>query len=89
MRPDATAAPVLALPVLIRSHLAAVVLLGPHTSGEAFDPDELRSLNALCIGASAAFDHLEAEQRRIENESLRKVVEELGGRSAISGIATA
>jgi hypothetical protein len=87
--PDGAAAPILAIPVLIRTQLAALVLLGPHTSGEAFDPDELRSLNALCIGASAAFDHLEAEQRRTENESLRKIVDQLTGRGSISGIARA
>jgi hypothetical protein len=86
--PEASAAPILAIPVLIRSQLAAIVLLGPHASGEAFDPDELRSLDALCVGASAAFDHLEAEQRRTENESLRKVVEQLRGGS-ITSIATA
>ena len=87
--PEGVLAPVLALPVLIRSQLAAIVLFGPHAGGEAFDPDELRSLSAVCVGASAAFDHLEAELRRTENESLRKVVEQLSGRTAISGIATA
>jgi hypothetical protein len=50
---------------------------------------ELRSLNAMCIGAGAAFDHLEAEQRRVENDSLRKLVEQLSGRASVTGIASA
>jgi hypothetical protein len=87
--PEGAAKPILSMPVFIRNQLAAIVFFGPHGSGEAFDPDELRSLHALCIGASAAFDHLEAEQRRVENESLRKVVEQLSGRASITGMATA
>ncbi len=87
--PEGTARPILAMPVFIRSQLAAIAFFGAHGSGEAFDPDELSSLHALCTGASAAFDHLEAEQRRVENESLRKVVEQLSGRASITGIATA
>jgi hypothetical protein len=80
---------VLALPVFLRSQLAAIVLFGPHVTGEAFDPDELRSLTALCRGASAAFDHLEAEQRRAECEDLRKTIERLQGRAAAPGLASA
>ncbi|MBV8669734.1 MAG: GAF domain-containing protein, partial [Candidatus Eremiobacteraeota bacterium] len=87
--PQSAGAPIIAIPVVIRSQLAAIVLLGPHTSGEAFDPDELRSLNTLCVGASAAFDHLESEQRRAENESLRKIVDQLTGRTSVTGIARA
>jgi hypothetical protein len=89
--PEGAAAPVLAMPVFIRTQLAAIVLFGPHASGETFDPDELRSLNAICVGASAAFDHLEAELRRAENESLRKIIEQFGGRAStpVPGVATA
>ena len=86
--PDGAAAPALALPIFIRNQLAAVALFGLHATGEAFDPDELRSLNAMCVGASAAFDHLEAELRRIENESLRKLVDQLGVREQ-GGISSA
>ena len=89
--PEGAAAPALALPIFIRTQLAAVVLFGPHATGEAFDPDELRSLNAMCIGASAAFDHLEAELRRTENETLRRTIDQLRGvgPDSISGFASA
>jgi hypothetical protein len=65
--------PVVALPIFVRQHLAAVVLFG-HRTGEAIDPDELGMLKSLCIGASAALDHLEAEARRREVEELQRAL---------------
>jgi len=77
------------MPVIVRGQLVAIVLYGKHSSGEAYDPNNLRSLSAMCIGAGAAFDHHEAEQRRVENDSLRKLVEQLSGRASVTGIARA
>ena len=76
LQPDASAvewSPVVALPIFVRQHLAAVVLFG-HRTGEAIDPDELGMLKSLCIGASAALDHLEAEARRREVEELQRAL---------------
>ena len=65
---------VVAMPVFVRHELAAVVLYGPHSTGEAIDPDEMSALQALCNGASAALDHLEAmELRRRLDESERAI----------------
>jgi len=65
---------VVALPVFVRHELAAIAFYGPHATGEAIDPDEMRALQALCMGASAALDHIEAsELRRRLDESERTV----------------
>jgi hypothetical protein len=63
--------PVLAVPVLVRDRLIAFALYGSHSNGEALDPDETASIDRLAGGAAAAYDHLEAEALRRENESLR------------------
>jgi len=73
--------PALALPIIVHRKLNRVVLYGHHQSGADFDPDEIRSVTALASGASAAYDHLEAqalrqgledaEFLRAENEELR------------------
>jgi hypothetical protein len=63
--------PVLAVPVLVRDRLIAFALYGSHSNGEALDPDEAASIDRLAGGAAAAYDHLEAEALRRENESLR------------------
>jgi len=65
--PTATARPLLALPVTVRRRLAAIVLYSGHVGGEALDPTEQRFVSALAVGASAAYDHLEAEflRRRV------------------------
>ena len=51
----------------------------------------LRSLDLMCIGASAAFDHLKAEMRRAENDGLRRAFEQLRGFAActFAGMASA
>lgn len=65
---------VVAMPVFVRHELAAIVLYGPHATGEVIDPDEMRTLQALCNSASAALDHLEAvELRRRLDESERTI----------------
>ena len=62
--PTATARPLLALPVTVRRRLAAFVLYSGHVGGEALDPTEQRFVNALAVGAAAAYDHLDAEHMR-------------------------
>jgi hypothetical protein len=76
--PTGPARPVLALPIIVRRELAAIVFYGSHIHGEGLDPDEIKAIAGLAPGAAAAYDHLEAEamKRRLEamaaeNESLR------------------
>ena len=57
---ESASALVVACPIFVRHELEGIVLYGGHKTGEAIDPDEMRSIEALCIGASAAIDHLEA-----------------------------
>jgi hypothetical protein len=66
--------PVLAVPVLVRDRRIAIALYGSHCNGEALDPDEAASIDRLAGGAAAAYDHLEAEALRRENERLRALV---------------
>ena len=73
----------LALPIIVRRELAAIVFYGSHVHGEPLDPDEIKAIAGLATGAAAAYDHLEAESMRrrlnameTENESLRSVIAE-------------
>jgi hypothetical protein len=75
--PAGPARPVLALPIMVRRELAAIVFYGSHTHGEGIDPDEMKALAGLMTGAAAAYDHLDAEALRIENESMKSKVESL------------
>lgn len=70
--PMGPAHPVLALPILVRRELVAVVFYGAHVHGEPLDPDEVKAIGALAAGAAAAYDHL-------ESESMRRRVEQLEG----------
>lgn len=72
--PGGAARPALALPIVVRGELTALVLYGSHIHGEAIDPDEARLIGNLATGASAAYDHLEADGLRRENEALRRVI---------------
>jgi hypothetical protein len=69
--PQGVGEPVLAVPVLVRHRLIAIALYGSHSNGEALDPDEVDAIDRLASGAAAAYDHLEAEALRRENELLR------------------
>jgi hypothetical protein len=71
-----------ALPVFVRRELVAIVFYGGHETGEAIDPDEMRTLQSLCVAASAALDHLEAmdlrnrlDESERTNQALRSVLE--------------
>lgn len=72
--PLGPARPVLALPILVRRELAAIVLYGSHEHGEALDPDEIKAIAGLATGAAAAYDHLEAEAMRQQVASLQETV---------------
>lgn len=68
---------VLASPIVVRQRLAAIVLYGAHRSGADIDPDEVRSLVPLCVGAGAAYAHIDAEMLRVRNEALEREIEAL------------
>src|SRR5215469_1960979 len=70
--PAGPAGPVLALPIIVRRELAAVVFYGSHIHGEGLDPDEIRAIARLAPGASAAYDHLGAEAMKREVESMKR-----------------
>ena len=59
--PEGTYRPAVALPVEIRSVFEAIVLYGPHASGEDLDPEEIAILEALLAAAATAYDHVAAE----------------------------
>jgi hypothetical protein len=61
---------VLAMPVLLREQLIAIVLYGPHRNGADIDPDEIKSIVLLVERAGAAYDHIEARILRGQVESL-------------------
>ncbi len=69
--PSGPAHPVLALPIIVRHELAAIVFYGSHLHGESLDPDEIKAIASLAPGAAAAYDHLEALAWKNEVESLR------------------
>ena len=70
--------PVVALPIFVRQHLAAVAFYGGHRTGEAIDPDEIQLLKSLCVGAAVALDHLDAESLRNEVADLRRQLSAYG-----------
>ncbi|HYL28011.1 MAG TPA: hypothetical protein VEW74_09270 [Candidatus Nitrosotalea sp.] len=61
---------VLAMPVLLRDELVAIVLYGPHRNGADIDPDEIRVVALLVDRAGAAYDHIEARMLRGQVDSL-------------------
>lgn len=75
--PQGPARPVLALPIVIRRELAAVVFYGAHQHGEPLDPDETRALAQLGHAAAIAYDHLEAESMRRELQTMRSEIDAL------------
>ncbi len=61
---------VIAMPVLLRDELVAIVLYGPHHSGADIDPDEVRGMAQLVERAGAAYDHIDARSLRDQVQSL-------------------
>lgn len=62
--PYKEAAPVIALPMIVRHQLRGVALYGVHTTGADIDEDEVRSLVEVTSAAAAAYDHIETEDLR-------------------------
>lgn len=75
--PTGLAHPVLAVPVLARQRVAAIALYGQHRSGADLDADEIAAIERVADGADAAFDHVEAENLRRENEAQARRIAEL------------
>ncbi len=87
--PTGPARPVLALPIMVRRELVAIVFFGSHMHGEGLDPDEIKALAGLQTGAAAAYDHLDAEALRRENELMKSQVGSLEIRLAQANIQPA
>lgn len=66
---------VLAVPVFARSRLEAVAVYGAHVNGEDIDPDERKSLEAVCAAAGIAYDHLESARFERELARWRRLAE--------------
>lgn len=79
------AAPVVAFPVFVRYELQAIVLYGGHATGEAIDPDELKTLFSLCVGAGAALDHLEAQDLRRRLDDSQRALAAATANAATTG----
>lgn len=75
--PHGAGRPVLALPIVVRRELAAIVFYGAHVHGEMLDPDEIKIISGLADGAATAYDHIEAEALRKDNEAMRNEVSSL------------
>ena len=86
--PSGPAHPILALPIIVRRELTAIVFYGAHIHGEVLDPDEIRAIAGLATGAAAAYDHLEAEAMRSEVQSMKDEVESLRTRLAAQILST-
>lgn len=63
----------LALPMLARGRLTAILLLGERAGGEAYAPDEIEALSQFAYGVGSALDALR-EKRGDENADLRKLM---------------
>jgi hypothetical protein len=87
--PPGPGCPVLALPIIVRRQLAAVVFYGSHPHGEALDPDEIKAIAGLAPGAAAAYDHLEAQTMSEQVSMLQAKVESLESRLAEAQIQPA
>jgi hypothetical protein len=64
--PEGDAAPILAIPFVIRHQLQGFVLFGAHTNGAAIDPDERTVLKALADRAAIAYDQASSLARDAE-----------------------
>jgi hypothetical protein len=69
--------PVLAVPIVVRHQLTAVMLLGPHTTGEDYDSGEIRLLESCAVAAGAAYDHLDADALRAKSDEMQRTIDSL------------
>jgi hypothetical protein len=70
---------VVAIPVVIRGEIEAIVFYGPQESGEKFDRYDIETLQALSAKAGVAYDRLEVESERRTVKELRRVLNTLRG----------
>ena len=70
---------VVAIPVMVRGEIEAVVFYGPQQSGEKFDRYDIETLQALSAKAAVAYDRLEVESERETVKELRRVLNTLRG----------
>lgn len=66
----------LALPMLARGRLVAILSLGERAGGEAYAPDEVEALSQFAHGVGSALDSL-SERRSDNNADLRRLIVEL------------
>lgn len=78
--PAGAAHPQLAVPIVVRRRLLGFALYGAHTGGVGLDPDEIAIIGSLMTGASAAYDHLDAEAMRRESAALKEQAASLARR---------
>jgi len=69
--PAEAAAPVLAVPLLVRHRMTGFVLFGAHLNGSDLDPDERKLLAGLTRSAAGAIEHALVEMKIAENATLR------------------
>jgi hypothetical protein len=72
--------PLIAVPMRSHAELAGFVLYGGHANGSELDPDERVLLERLVIAAGLAFDRIEAQRLRSENERQTALIAELRAR---------
>jgi hypothetical protein len=75
--PSGPAQPTLALPIIVRRELAAIVFYGSHIHGEGLDPDEIKAIANLASAAAAAYDHLDAEAMKRKVDTMTSEIESL------------
>jgi len=66
----------LALPMLSRGRLTAILLLGERAGGEAYAPDEIEAMSQFAHGVGSALDALR-EKRGDESSDVRGLIAEL------------
>jgi hypothetical protein len=69
--------PHVAVPIRSHAELAGFVLYGGHSDGSSLDPDELGLLERLVTAAGLAFDQIDAQLLRAENERQAATIAEL------------
>jgi hypothetical protein len=72
--------PAVAVPIHVRGNLLAFTLYGSHAGGGALETGEIELLKRLADAAGIAFDQLEAQRLRDENERQRAVIGDLTAR---------
>lgn len=70
----------LAVPIHLHAELAGFALYGNHTGGSLIDPNERELLERLAYAAGLAYDQLEAQHLRAENERQRATIGDLTAR---------